>query len=145
MTMPADMPMFAMLRARMDMLGTRQRTLAENVANVSTPGYKPTDVNVDQFNKAMSNGLDSLNAGARPTSLSVTHSGHIAAASRSPLAAGVSLQVTPDSETTLDGNAVVVEEQMMKLAETRMDFETAVGLYSKGLALYRLAAKSPGR
>ena len=52
---------------------------------------------------------------------------------------------SPDSETTLDGNAVVVEEQMMKIAETRMDFETMVGLYQKSLGLLRLASRSPGR
>ncbi len=145
MTLPTDMPMFSMLRARMDMLGTRQRTLAENVANVSTPGFKPTDVDVNGFNKAMSKGLDGSAGKAGPVAMAVTQAGHIAASSRGPLAAGVSLQVTPDSETTLDGNAVVVEEQMMKMAETRMEFETAVGLYAKGLSLYRLAAKSPGR
>jgi flagellar basal-body rod protein FlgB len=51
----------------------------------------------------------------------------------------------PDSETTLDGNSVVVEEQMMKIAETRMDFETMVGLYQKSLGLLRLASRSPTR
>ena len=54
-------------------------------------------------------------------------------------------QDRPDSETTLDGNAVVVEEQMMKIAETRMDFETMVGLYQKSLGLLRLASRSPTR
>jgi flagellar basal-body rod protein FlgB len=40
---------------------------------------------------------------------------------------------------------VVVEEQMMKIAETRMEFETMVGLYQKSLGLLRLAARSPTR
>jgi septum site-determining protein MinD len=37
------------------------------------------------------------------------------------------------------------EEQMMKIAETRMDFETMVGLYQKSLGLLRLASRAPGR
>jgi len=42
-------------------------------------------------------------------------------------------------------NAVVVEEQMAKVAETRMRFEAAIGLYQKSLNLLRMAAKSPSR
>ena len=60
-------------------------------------------------------------------------------------APALSVSKSPDSETTLDGNAVVVEEQMMKIAETRMDFETMVGLYQKSLGLLRLASRAPGR
>jgi flagellar basal-body rod protein FlgB len=62
-----------------------------------------------------------------------------------PSAPGVTTLSSPDSETTLDGNSVVVEEQMMKIAETRMDFETMVGLYQKSLGLLRLASRSPTR
>ena len=144
MTTPANMPIFATLKSRMTMLGVRQKTIAQNVANVSTPGFTPTDVNVAKFNKALQAGKAGASAQSG-VSMNVTQSGHIAGASRAPLAAGVDLQHTPDSETTLDGNSVVVEEQMMKLAETRMEFETMVGLYNKSLSLLRLAAKSPGR
>ncbi len=68
--------------------------------------------------------------------------GHMTA--RRGMSAGVSTMKAPDSETTLDGNSVVVEEQMMKVAETRTEFETMVGLYQKSLGLLRLASRSPG-
>jgi flagellar basal-body rod protein FlgB len=71
-----------------------------------------------------------------------TQAGHMAP----PATSGGNVMATtktPDSETTLDGNAVVVEEQMMKIAETRMDFETMVGLYQKSLGLLRLASRTP--
>jgi flagellar basal-body rod protein FlgB len=54
-------------------------------------------------------------------------------------------EAAPDSETTLDGNAVVVEEQMLKMAESRMAYDAAIGLYQKSLAMLRLATKPPGR
>ena len=73
-----------------------------------------------------------------------TQAGHMAPNHGSG-APAFSVQKSPDSETTLDGNAVVVEEQMMKIAETRMDFETMVGLYQKSLGLLRLASRAPGR
>jgi hypothetical protein len=51
----------------------------------------------------------------------------------------------PDSEITLDGNGVVLEEQSMKLIEARMDYEAAIGFYQKSLGLLRMAARAPGK
>jgi len=51
----------------------------------------------------------------------------------------------PDSETTLDGNAVVVEEQMLKMAESRMAYDAAIGFYQKSMQMLRMAARAPGR
>ena len=50
-----------------------------------------------------------------------------------------------DSETTLNGNAVVLEEQMLKLADARMNYDAAIGFYQKSLGLLKLAARAPGR
>lgn len=139
-----DTPIFSMLKSRMDMLGERQRVLAQNVANVSTPGYKPRDVDKEAFDAALARGEAGGGRGGRGgVAMAVTRAGHMAPAMSS--APGVKVKSSPDSETTLDGNAVVVEEQMMKMAQTRMEFETAVQLYSKGLALVRMAAKGPGQ
>jgi flagellar basal-body rod protein FlgB len=82
--------------------------------------------------------------GLARTAMTATQAGHMGPA-HAPAAPGITTVKSPDSETTLDGNAVVVEEQMMKIAETRMDFETMVGLYQKSLGLLRLASRSPGR
>jgi flagellar basal-body rod protein FlgB len=59
--------------------------------------------------------------------------------------ARVRIVSAPDSETTIDGNSVVLEEQMARAADTRMAYETSLALYQKGLQLVRLAAKPPGR
>lgn len=50
----------------------------------------------------------------------------------------------PDSETTLDGNSVVVEEQMLKMAESRMAYDAAIGFYQKSMQMLRMAARKPG-
>ena len=55
-----------------------------------------------------------------------------------------SSQASPDSETTLDGNSVVVEEQMLKMSESRMAYDAAISLYSKSMSMLRMAAKKPG-
>lgn len=137
MVSPTDMSVFSLLKARLEMLGDRQKVIAENVANVSTPGYVPQDVDTDAFAAAMR--AHTGGAGAS-TAMTVTNGKHMMSGSGS---VGVTIKASPDSETTLDGNAVVVEEQMMKIAETRMDFETMVGLYQKSLGLLRMASRPP--
>jgi flagellar basal-body rod protein FlgB len=144
MANPADMPIFQLMKARMNMLGQRQKTIAENVANVSTPGFVPKDVDEKSFARTME-AIARPSVGAAPRlQMAATQPGHIT----SPSAAaggGVRFVKKPDSETTLDGNKVVVEEQMMKVAETRTEFETMVGLYQKSLGLLRIASRSPSR
>ena len=40
----SDIPIFSMLRTRMQWHQERQRVLAENVANADTPNYRPRDL-----------------------------------------------------------------------------------------------------
>ena len=39
----------------------------------------------------------------------------------------------------------VLEEEMLKMAESRMAYDAAIGLYQKSMAMITLAAKVPGR
>ena len=59
--------------------------------------------------------------------------------------AGFREEAAPDSETTLDGNRVVLEEQMMKMTEARLEYEAAIGFYQKSLNLLRMASRPPSR
>jgi flagellar basal-body rod protein FlgB len=132
----SDIPIFAMLRARMGYLSERQRVIAENVANASTPGYAPHDLKAFNF-KAQ---VDAA------SSLAVTQPGHMLAKGAKPgsAAGAVKTVKSPDSETTLDGNSVVLEEEMMKMSQARMDYDTAVGFYQKSLDILKLATRKPG-
>ena len=140
---PTQMPIFSMMKARLQMLGERQKVIAENVANVSTPGYVPSDIDQGAFAATLQRIAGQSKGAAGRTEMVATNAAHLAPAGRATM--GIHSAKSPDSETTLDGNAVVVEEQMMKIAETRMDFETMVGLYQKSLGLLRLATRSPSR
>ena len=42
-------------------------------------------------------------------------------------------------ETKPSGNAVVLEEEMMKVAQTQMDHQTVTSLYARGLAMLKTA------
>jgi flagellar basal-body rod protein FlgB len=130
-------PFFALLRTRLDTLSQRQRLIAENVANASTPGYQPRDLDTSGFDRMLA---DAANAGSQ-LSMRRTNARHMGPSGSTD----IKVIERPDSETTMDGNAVVLEEQMMRAADNRINYETGVALYQKGLQLLRLAAKPPGR
>lgn len=129
-------PIFEMIRGRLGWLTERQRVIAENVANADTPGYGARDIRQpSSFDAAMR---------AQPgVTMAQTRAGHIAP----PTGAATRFEATrsPDSETTQDGNSVVVEEQMLKMAESRMAYDAAISLYQKSLNMIRTAARPPGR
>lgn len=133
----ANTPFFGLLRARLDHLSERQQLIAENIANASTPGYRPRDIDSAGFERLLASA-----AGGRGLTMNRTSSMHMTPGGGS---AQVRVVTRDDSETTIDGNAVVLEEQMARAAETRMQFETGIALYQKGLELVRLAARAPGR
>lgn len=137
----ASIPLFAMLRQRLGYLGERQQLIAQNVANADTPGYVGRDLKPFSFTARLQSQPGTLVEQAR------TAPGHLPGGFRRPGGgAGDGRTVkAADSETTLDGNAVVLEDQMIKMAEARMDYEAAIGFYQKSMGLLRLAARPPGR
>jgi flagellar basal-body rod protein FlgB len=135
----ADIPLLGQIKGRLSWLDERQRVVAQNVANADTPGYVARDLRAPaDFATALRDG-----GGLR---MAQTSSGHmpVGGPNGTPVARFTS-ESAPDSETTLDGNAVVVEEEMLKMAESRMAYDAAIGLYTKSMAMLRLAAKVPGR
>ena len=134
----ASTPFFGLLRARLDQLSERQQLIAENIANASTPGYRPRDLDTSGFERMLAS---ASNQGGG-LMMSRTNAGHMTPSGGTGSARVITRE---DSETTIDGNSVVLEEQMGRAAETRAAFETGIALYQKGLELVRLAARAPGR
>ena len=130
-----DLPLLSQIKGRLSWLDERQRVIAQNVANSDTPGYVSRDLHQPtDFARALANG-----GGLRMVRTSAMH-----IAPAGPTARFES-RAAPDSETTLDGNSVVVEEQMLKMAESRMAYDAAIGFYQKSMQMLRMAARPPGR
>ncbi len=137
-----QIPLFAMLKGKLGYLNDRQKLIAQNVANADTPGYAPSDLKPFTFEQALP-GLPLAGAGvAQGLGPARTAAGHLAGktSSRSPWKP----QTAPDSEVRLDGNQVVLEDQMIKMNEARLDYEAAINLYQQSLSMIRLAARKPG-
>ncbi|PWE17544.1 flagellar basal body rod protein FlgB [Marinicauda salina] len=135
---PDDVPVLAVLRQALAYHNDRQRVIAENVANANTPGFTPRDIPRTEFERALEGAQR-----VEPVSLTVSEPGHISG--REGARREYTARRAPDTETTINGNSVVLEEQMVRANENRMRFETVLGLYQKSLALMRMASSPPGR
>lgn len=126
------MPLFSLLTQRMSWLSARQSVLAQNVANSDTPGYAARDMKPMDFGAlvAQSNGQ-----GPR---LVVTNARHIYADG----AMGGMESERAAEESTPTGNSVSLEEEMIKLSDTQVQYQAVTNLYSKAMGMFRTALGS---
>jgi len=137
----AEIPLFAMLRGRLGYLSEQQKVIAQNVANADTAHYAAQDLKGFSFDAKM----QMQQAGSAGV-MAVTQPGHMQPKSqRSGLGAQYKATKTPDSETTLNGNSVVLEEEMIKMSDARANYDAAITFYQKSLSLLRTATRAPGR
>jgi flagellar basal-body rod protein FlgB len=130
MSLP-DTPLLSMLRERMTWLHQRQDVLSQNVANADTPGYVARDLKPQDFSEVLRG--QSMNGNR----LAVTDARHIALA---PTDSTRFEDVTaPDQEANPNGNAVSLEQEMIKVSDTQAQFQAAANLYSKALTLMKTA------
>jgi flagellar basal-body rod protein FlgB len=123
-----DLPLFAMLRTRMQWHQERQRLLSENVANSDTPNYRPRDLAPLKFDRS---------AGAMTSiGLERTESGHIASSETS---SRFQASRFGGYEARLAGSAVNLEDEMIKVAANQMDYQAATTLYTRSLGLIKTA------
>jgi flagellar basal-body rod protein FlgB len=124
----SKIPLFEAITRRMAWLGERQGVLAQNVANADTPGYVAQDVKPPSFAELLSG------AGGR-LKLATTAPGHVV-----PVQAGDSFRLAPQkvTERAPNGNAVQLEDQMMKISDTANDYALTTSLYRQQLGLFKL-------
>ncbi len=126
----SKIPLFTMLTERMAWLTKRQAVLAQNIANADTPGYKPKDLAPVDFKRL-------AEAAAHRIGVAATDSRHLAGVSQAKAEFSVTKQ-TDTFEMTPSGNAVVLEEQLMKVAETVMNHQITANLYAKHVNMIRM-------
>ncbi|MDA0230016.1 MAG: flagellar basal body rod protein FlgB [Proteobacteria bacterium] len=131
-----DIPLFRMMGQRMEWLSQRQQLLAHNVANANTPGYKAQDLNPLTFETM-------VRAGAGRMAARATRSGHLSGGTAGSTTKFKLKAETDSRQKSMTGNDVVVEQEMMKVAQTSMDYQLTTNLYRKHLALIRAALNPP--
>ena len=132
-----QIPLFSMLRSRLGYLSEEQKLVAQNIANSETAKYQAQDLKPFSFGAHMARV-------AAPTMMATTQAGHMTPKSERR-GAGAMAKVTkaPDSETTLNGNTVVLEEEMIKMSDARMNYDAAITFYQKSMGLLKMAIRPP--
>lgn len=125
-------PLLSMLRERMTWLHQRQDLLSQNVANADTPGYTARDLKPMDFDAMLSG--KSTNSRMMMT----TNARHISLTSSSS-AGPFEDFASPDVESSPNGNAVSLENQMIKVSDTQAQFAAAANLYAKAMSLMKTA------
>jgi len=127
-----DFPVLSALRTRMQWHQSRQAVLSENVSNADTPNFKPRDLVEPKFDAsgAQTGAMGSL-------AMTRTSASHIASAGGASRSFDVNGKV--GFETKPAGNAVSLEEEMMKVSANQMDYAAVASLYSKSLHLLKTA------
>lgn len=130
----SNIPIFSMLRTRMQWHQERQRLLAENVANADTPNFRPRDLTQPKFDGPAS-------AVAPGLGLVRTASAHLSGSgvSGSGGAGQFESRQRNGGEIRPTGNAVSLEDEMLKVAANQMDYQAATAVYSRSLGLIKAA------
>jgi flagellar basal-body rod protein FlgB len=127
----SNIPIFSMLRTRMQWHQERQRLLAENVSNADTPKFQARDLAPLKLDPARRPGPPSALALMR------TEETHLAASPATLTAFQLASRGGFDIRPT--GNAVSLEDEMLKVANNQMDFQAATALYARGVGLIKSA------
>ncbi len=122
--------LFDLLVEKMSYLSQRQAVIAENVANVDTPGYKQLELKPFSFSTALKQASSGM---------VTTNSRHILPASM----AGTNAQTvkSKDTDVSPSGNTVDIEQQMAEVSKTSIDYQTMTGIYRKMTGLFKIAIK----
>lgn len=130
-----NLALFKAIGAKMDFLNQRQRIIAQNVSNSDTPSYKPQDLVPVDFNKVLKDVTKS--GGVANVSVETTNSGHMSAGG------GIDNPKAKKQKETYEvapvGNAVIMEEQLIKAGQTVMDYNLMTNLYQKNMGMIRTA------
>ncbi len=123
--------LFSMLTKRMAWLGKRQQVLAQNIANADTPKYVPKDLPQIDFRR-----------------MAATAAGRIGIATTNPRhlvgTRAINAEFKPEPaeqshELKPDGNAVSLEDQLMKVSQTVMEYQVMTSLYRKHVSMIKMA------
>lgn len=109
------------LTQRMNFLSARQAVVAGNIANANTPGYLARDLQKD----AQGSGF----------AMAVTNAGHMATSADT----GGGKVVEDARFIQHNGNSVRLDQEMLKLNDTQLNYRMMTELYAKQVALQKAA------
>ena len=121
---PSRLALFDLADRRLAWIGRRQEVLAQNIANADTPSWKARDLRSFAAVLSRSQGVGPM----------LTDPAHLSLR-RAPAEARIQ-----KGERAPDGNSVVLDAELGKVADAESAHSLVTGLYSKYLGMFRTAA-----
>lgn len=122
-----NLSVFNMAGQNMRYLAAKEKVIAGNIANASTPDYLPKDVEKPDFAGNVTANLPMM----------VTNSKHMTG-----IGGQNNLRVytpQPTSALTIDGNGVILEEQMNEASKASSEYKRMITIYNKYKDLLQVA------
>lgn len=142
-----DLTLMSAMLTKMNWMEERQKVLAENIANADTPNYRPQDVKPLDFKNLLQSSTSSVSLGSASAStpasgLAKTDPNHIGAGGSAAIG-GKSPTGEEKSpyEVSPAGNAVILEEQLIKMNQNYTDYQFTTNLYQKNMDMLKQALK----
>ena len=132
-----NIPLFNAMQQKMKYHSARQAELALNVSNVDTPNYRARDIKAPDFAAMMAS---NRSAGAMVR----TNPMHMPPGMGKNGALNKSIERANTYEINPIGNNVVIEEEMMKVAENQSEYQKVLGIYKKSLEMFKIALGKGG-
>lgn len=123
--------MIGQIKGRMQWHHARQNVLAQNVANVDTPGYRGRVFQAFKLDNPMDRQL-----GMKPVQ---TRSGHMQIAGS--FTDGPRSSKVTGYETTPYRNSVTAEQEMLKVTQNQLDYQIATTVYQRNIGLLKMAIR----
>lgn len=127
--------LFQMMNVKMDYANQRQAVLAKNLANIDTPGFQAQDLRKLDFGHLADSVANRLDMRAT----SPMHFNQGRRAKTGPYKVEESRET---DETKPVKNSIVLEEQMMKVAQNQLDYQMTTQLYRKMTDIFKLTVSN---
>ncbi|WP_028464645.1 flagellar basal body rod protein FlgB [Nisaea denitrificans] len=131
-----NLTLMNMAQHKLNWLSERQSVLAQNIANADSPSYRSQDLTPINFKREVEQVIK--------LPVAVTEGSHMTG-------------TTPRNDFRIDktgykdvyeaspnGNGVVLEEQMIAVQDTKLQYDLALNLYNKQIGMFRTALGGGG-
>lgn len=129
-----NLSLFKAIGAKMEFLNQRQRVLSQNISNADTPGYKPQDLRDLDFRETLKN-IEKNKSDS--VFINRTNKGHMSPAGE--IHDPKSGKQRHTYEVAHAGNAVILEEQMVKTNKNMIDYNLMTNMYQKNIGMIKTA------
>ena len=126
-----NLSVFGYAKQNMDYLTARQKVIAGNIANATTPGYLARELEKPNFDNDIKE---------ERLQMTLTNPKHMSGIAENTIQQNLKVYIPrPTSALTIDGNGVILEDQMNEASKTSSEYNRMITLYNKYKTILQLA------